>query len=78
MLGLDMAFLAAHRQVRRIAILSGDADMIPAVERCKQEHVPVTLWHGPFRTSVAPSRELYDLADERYVLDGSLLEDIRA
>lgn len=77
MLGLDMAFLAARRPVERIAIVSGDADLIPAIRRCKEENVIVTLCHGPVKSKAAPARELYDVVDERRVIDTAMLPRIR-
>ncbi len=77
MLGLDMAFLAVGRPVERIAIVSGDADLIPAIRCCKEENSIVTLCHGPLKSKAAPARELYDVVDERRVIDTAMPPRIR-
>jgi len=65
LLGLDFALLAGKHQIGHAAIVSGDADLIPAVEVAKQEGVCVWLFHGP---AGSYARELWEVVDERFEL----------
>jgi uncharacterized LabA/DUF88 family protein len=60
MLGLDIAAHALRRDVRHVVLVSGDSDLIPAVERAKSEGLLVWLFHG---TSYA--MDLWESADRR-------------
>ena len=64
MVGVDMALLAGKGKVERVALFSGDSDLVPAVEAVKQEGIIVTLWHGE-SPKTRPSRELFEVCDER-------------
>ena len=76
MLGVDMALLAVKQRVDRIALLTGDSDTIPAVEAVKPEGVVVTLWHGPLKGRSSPSRDLYQIVDERVEIDRTMIDTI--
>jgi len=65
MIGVDMALLAGKGKITNAAILTGDSDLIPAIESVKREGVLTTLWHGGLRLETQPSRELFALVDER-------------
>ena len=73
MIGLDIAGLAAKQQITHAAVLSGDSDLLPAVEAAKQEGVIVWLVHGPPSTY---ARELWDLADDRLSIDRGFMQRI--
>lgn len=62
-LGLDIASVVSRGVVRMIVLVSGDSDLIPALQFAQQEAVLVRLVHGPKSTY---SQELWDIADERY------------
>jgi uncharacterized LabA/DUF88 family protein len=78
LLGLDFALLAGKHQIGHAAILSGDSDLIPAVEVAKVEGVCVWLFHGPTQSKVSGTptyaRELWDVADERIELTQSFID----
>ena len=65
MIGVDMALLAGKGKMTIASIFTGDSDLIPAIEAVKREGVVVTLWHGSTSQNTRPSRELYEIADER-------------
>ncbi len=65
MLGLDMALLAAKRQISDVVLFSGDSDLLPAVDVVKTEGVLFRLYHG---TVQRPHADLYAAADERTAL----------
>jgi len=76
MVGVDMALLAGKGKITRVALLSGDSDMIPAIEAVKQEGVTVTLWHGTDIVHTTPSKELFDLCDDRQAITRTLVDSI--
>ena len=76
MVGVDMALLAGKGKITRVAFLSGDSDLIPAIEAVKNEGVVVTLWHGSYSKETSPSQELYNICDERFLLSSDLVSQI--
>jgi len=76
MIGVDMALLAAKGRITHVGFLSGDSDLIPAVEAVKREGVLVTLWHGSFSVETRPSRELHEVCDERKQITRELVDRI--
>lgn len=77
MLGVDMALLAGKGKITNVAIFTGDSDLIPAVEAAKREGVLVTLWHGSLISDdTKPSRELFEIADERRELTKDVVRKI--
>jgi uncharacterized LabA/DUF88 family protein len=80
LLGLDFAILAGKHQIQHAAVLSGDSDLIPAVEVAKQEGVCTWLVHGPARSksdgSSTYARELWEAVDERIELTQAFMTGI--
>jgi uncharacterized LabA/DUF88 family protein len=76
MVGVDMALLAGKRTITTVALLSGDSDLIPAVEAVKQEGVIVTLWHGSDSRDSRPSHDLVQVCDERRELTPEIVARI--
>ena len=72
MMGLDIARLASKGQVTHTALLSGDSDLIPAVEAAQQEAVIVWLVHD----AQSAAKELRLLADNRILLDDEFLKAV--
>ena len=56
--------------------MSGDSDLVPAVEAVKPEAVLVTLWHGSQTGNSRPSRELYQVCDERSEITSELIDGV--
>ena len=81
LLGLDFALLAGKHQITPAALLSGDSDLIPAVEAAKQEGVCVWLVHGPAHSKVDGkstfARELWDVVDERIELTQAFMDTVK-
>jgi uncharacterized LabA/DUF88 family protein len=73
LLGLDMALLAAKRQISDVVLFSGDSDLLPAVEAVKAEGVLFRLYHG---TTQRPHADLYAAADERTALTAEVVQGI--
>jgi uncharacterized LabA/DUF88 family protein len=77
MIGVDMALLAGKGKITNAVIFSGDSDIIPALEAVKREGVLVTLWHGSLSSRDSkPSRELFEIADERKELTAEIVKKI--
>ena len=77
MVGVDMALLSGKRTITNVALFSGDSDLITAVEAVKREGVLVTLWHGSNSPDCRPSRELFEICDERTELTQDTVARIR-
>jgi uncharacterized LabA/DUF88 family protein len=79
-LATDLVKLALKGQVQKAILLTGDADYVPAVQVAKDEGVSITLYHaeGDVRklgeTSSGYSNALWDICDERRVIDKALIE----
>lgn len=73
MVGLDIAGLAAKRQIDHAVIVSGDGDLMPAVEVAQNEGVIVWLAHGPKLTY---SDELWTLSDDRLDINEEFMERV--
>lgn len=71
-LGLDLAELAASRGLRRIVLVAGDGDFVPAVERARSHGVAIHLAHGP-----GASEDLRAVCDLRTRLDLVLRDQAR-
>ena len=76
MFGVDMALLASKGKITNAVVLSGDSDMVPAVEAVKREGVLVTLWHGDYAGQGRPSRELVEICDERHEITTALIDKV--
>ncbi len=75
--GLDFALLSGKKQISHIAVVTGDSDLIPAVEVARLEGVSVWLFHGPRQSKKTGAStfasELYLAADERFELDQTFM-----
>ena len=49
-------------------------DPLIAIEAVKREGVLVTLWHGRISPVTGPSRELFEICDERKELTSAVVE----
>ncbi len=72
MLGVDLVLLSAKHQITHAALLAGDSDFLPAIAAAKNEGVLIHLFHGH-----RPHSELWDAADERTLIDQTLIDKIR-
>ena len=76
MIGVDMALVAAKGKITHAVVVSGDSDMVPAVEAAKSECVVVSLWHGSRNGQSKPSTELYEACDDRYEITADLIAKV--
>ncbi len=75
MLGVDLVNLAARQQISGAVLVTGDSDLVPAVQVAKDCGILVHLFHGDDRNP--PHRDLYDTCDERTRIEGSLIDRVR-
>jgi uncharacterized LabA/DUF88 family protein len=69
LLGVDMVRLCSKKQIHLVILIAGDADLVPAVEACKEEGAIIRLYYHP--SSI--SDELLNVCDERYEIDQALV-----
>lgn len=74
MLGLDFALLSAKRSITHAALISGDSDMLPAIEIAQGAGIAVWLFSGEEQSHAG---ELWRVADERVPIDPAFLSAIR-
>ena len=77
-LAIDMVRLCSKQQIRTVILITGDADLVPAVEACKAEGAIVQLYghfsDRPHRRSIAD--ELLNVCDEHYKIDQDLISQV--
>ncbi|MBI4149024.1 NYN domain-containing protein [Candidatus Woesearchaeota archaeon] len=73
-LGIDVAKLAATKQIQRIVLVAGDSDFVPAIIAAKAEGVLVTLYYS---SSGVIHDSLYEVCDDRIAITKELLEKCR-
>jgi len=74
LLGLDFALLSAKRSITHAAVVTGDSDMVPALEVAQREGIAVWLFASQPQSH---ARELWQTADERVDLDQPFLNTIQ-
>jgi len=76
-LAADMAVLLTKNRVEVVVLLTGDSDLIPAVNLAKDEAVIVRLVTGPEDCPRARRhQDLWDQADERREITAEVIEKI--
>ena len=74
LLSVDLAQLSAKGKINFSAIVGGDTDFVPAIEKAKVEGVMIYLFHEVGY----PRNELWSIADERIPIDKALIDKITA
>jgi uncharacterized LabA/DUF88 family protein len=72
LLSIDVVRLAATKQITHAAILTGDSDLIPAIEVAKDSGVIVCLVHGS-----QFHKDLWKVADMRIRIDQAFIDATR-
>lgn len=68
-----MVRLCSKGQIDTVVLITGDSDLVPAVEACKVEGAIVQLYY----VSTSISDELLNVCDERYEIDRNLIDRTR-
>ena len=63
LIGVDLVRLSVKSAIDRAVLVSGDSDLLPAIQVAKDEGVIFHLYHGG--TQNPPHRDLWDAADNR-------------
>ncbi len=74
MIGLDIATLSLKHMITHAAILSGDGDLLPAIELAQEEGIVVWHVHGP---SDAYADVLWSAADNRLPIDSAFMAAVQ-
>lgn len=69
-LGIDVARLAATKQIQKVILVAGDSDFVPAIIAAKQEGALVALHYS---TEGYIHDSLYEACDDRYTITKELL-----
>ena len=75
MIGVDMAILASKERITSVSLLSGDSDLIPAIEAVKREGVVVALWHGSTKDSL-PGVDIVQISDLRFPINQEFINKV--
>jgi uncharacterized LabA/DUF88 family protein len=75
MLGVDLVNLSARQQIRRAVLVTGDSDLLPAVQVAKDCGVLVHLFHGGKINP--PHQDLFVACDERTLIDMEMIDRVR-
>lgn len=74
MLAIDLVTLSTKRLIQHALLMTGDSDMLPAVQIAKNEGVVVELFH----VGQSTHRELIQTVDISNVIDQSWIDTIKA
>lgn len=71
LLGADLVLLSTKQRITHAGILTGDSDFLPAIEIAKNEGVLIHLFHSK---QYFPHRDLWQIADNRTVINDSVIK----
>lgn len=74
LMGVDLVRLSARQQITHAFLITGDSDLLPAIEIAKSEGVLIHLWHGRVHR---PHNDLWRAADERTAFTQEFINEIR-
>lgn len=72
-MAVDLVRMSASRQIDKAIIITGDSDMVPAIEAAKDSGVVVVLYYSPN----ARHDELLQACDERYEITKDLIDRVK-
>lgn len=72
LMGVDLVLLAVKQRISHAVLITGDSDLLPAIEVARNERVVVHLYHGE-----TYHNELWDACDERVRIDEAFVSAIR-
>jgi len=73
LMAIDLVHLAATKQIQRAVLVTGDSDLVPAIELAKFEGVITDLYYHPS----AVHHELFEAVDDRHTIDEEFVKKIR-
>jgi uncharacterized LabA/DUF88 family protein len=69
-MAVDLVRMSSNRQIEKAILVTGDSDLVPAIEAAKDEGVVVVLFYSPN----SRHDELLQACDERYEITRDLIE----
>ena len=70
---VDLVRMSSNRQIEKAVLITGDSDLVPAIEAARDEGVVVVVYYSPN----SRHNELLQACDERYEITRNLLEKTR-
>ncbi|MEK7996446.1 MAG: NYN domain-containing protein [Planctomycetota bacterium] len=72
-MAVDLVRMSANRQIEKAILITGDSDLVPAIEAARDSGVVVSLYYSPN----ARHDELLQACDERYEITRSLIDKVK-
>jgi uncharacterized LabA/DUF88 family protein len=69
-MAVDLVRMSSNKQIEQAIIVTGDSDLVPAIEAARDEGIVVVLYYSPN----ARHDELLQTCDERYEITRDLIE----
>jgi uncharacterized LabA/DUF88 family protein len=69
-MAVDLVRMSSNRQIEKAILVTGDSDLVPAIEAARDEGVVVVLFYSPN----SRHDELLQACDERYEITRNLIE----
>lgn len=69
-MAVDLVRMSSNRQIEKAVLVTGDSDLVPAIEAARDEGVVVVLFYSPN----SRHDELLQACDERYEISRNLIE----
>ena len=73
LMAVDLVRMSSRRQIEKAVLVTGDSDLVPAVEAARDEGVVVVVYYSPN----SRHDELLQACDERYEITKELIEKTR-
>ena len=72
-MAVDLVRMSSNKQIEKAILVTGDSDLVPAIEAARDEGVVVVLFYSPN----SRHDELLQACDERYEITRNLIEKTR-
>ena len=72
-MAVDLVRMGSNRQIEKAVLITGDSDLVPAIEAARDEGVVVVVYYSPN----SRHNELLQACDERYEITRNLIEKTR-
>lgn len=73
LMAVDLVRMSSAKQIERAVLVTGDSDLVPAIEVARDCGVVVALYYSPN----ARSDELLQACDERFEITSALIDQVR-
>ena len=73
LMAVDLVRMSSNRQIEKAVLITGDSDLVPAIEVARDEGVVVVVYYSPN----SRHDELLQVCDERFEITRNLIEKTR-